>query len=306
MEPDAVGFAERKTMLLVFNPRSGVQSFAGSLFDVVDRFSGAGFLVTVYPTQTSGETGRLIAERAADYDCLVCSGGDGTIGEAIDALMSLEKRPTFGVIPSGTINDFASSLGIPRNILAAADVIVNGVASPLDIGRFGERHFSYVAAFGMLTEVPYATPQNAKNLLGKLAYFLEVLKRAGPLTSVACEFDLDGERIAGDFILGVVSNAHSIASIRLPAEMDVRLDDGLFEVILIRKPRTLRERQELTSSLMALAQEPKTDLLTIRKARRVSFASPESVAWTLDGDFGGRFSTMEIENLHHALKVIGR
>jgi len=291
----------KRKMLLVFNPRSGTQNFPGNLFDAVNKFAAAGFLVTVYPTQAPGEVGGIIANCASEYDHLVCSGGDGTIGEAIDALMSLKKRPAFGLIPSGTINDFASSLGIPRDIGAASDVIARAHLKTIDVGKFGGKHFSYVAAFGMFTDVPYVTPQNAKNLLGKLAYFFEGVKRFGPPESFRCEFALDGETVGGDFALGIIGNARSIAGIKLPTEMGARMDDGLFEVILVRKARTLKEHQEIISAL--LTQE-KTELLTIRKAGKITFRSTKPVAWTLDGDFGGEYTSADIENLRHALEVI--
>jgi len=291
----------KRKMLLVFNPRSGTQNFPGHLFDVVNKFTAAGFIVTVYPTQAPGEVGRLVADCAGEHDCLACSGGDGTIGEAIDALMSLKKRPAFGLIPSGTINDFASSLGIPRDIGAASDIIARASSKALDVGRFDGKHFSYVAAFGMFTDVPYATTQNAKNLLGKLAYFFEGVKRFGSAESFRCEFALDGETVVGDYALGIIGNARSIAGIKLPTEMGARMDDGLFEVILVRKPRTLKEHQEIISAL--LTQET-TDLLTIRKARKITFRSAKPVAWTLDGDFGGEYTTADIENLRRALEVI--
>jgi len=159
-----------------------------------------------------------------------------------------------------------------------------------------------VAAFGIFTDVPYTTPQNTKNLLGKLAYFLEGIKRFRSIESFRCEFVLDDEVIGGDFVLGIVGNAHSIASIRLPLEMGVKMDDGFFEVVLIQMPETLKDHQEIISSLFT--QEIKTNLLTIRKAKKISFTSSTPVAWTLDGDFGGKYTEISIENIHHALEVI--
>jgi len=301
MKGEVMSPMPKRKMLLVFNPRSGTQNFPDHLFDAVNKFTAAGFIVTVYPTQAPGEVGRIVADCAGGHDCLVCSGGDGTIGEAIDALMSLKKRPAFGVIPSGTINDFASSLGIPKDIGAASDIIAGASPKALDVGKFDGKHFSYVAAFGMFTDVPYATTQNAKNLLGKLAYFFEGVKRFAPAESLRCEFELDGQTVAGDFALGIIGNGSSIAGIKLPTEMGARMDDGLFEVILVRKAHSLKEHQEIISAL--LTQET-TELLTIRKASKITFRSAKPVAWTLDGDFGGEYTAANIENLHHAIEVI--
>ncbi|MCL2703320.1 MAG: YegS/Rv2252/BmrU family lipid kinase [Defluviitaleaceae bacterium] len=289
-------------MLLIFNPNAGQQRFPAYLYDVVNIFTLAGFLVTVLPTRANGCAGDAIARYAEDHEYVVCSGGDGTIGECIDALLQLEKRPVFGVIPSGTANDFAVSLGIPKDIISAAGIITGGNAKALDIGRFGSRHFSYVAGFGIFTDVAYSTPQNLKNVLGSLAYLLEGIKRLGSIKTYGCGFMLDGEAVNGGFILGLVANTHSVGGFRLPGTIDVRMDDGMFEVILLKRPRTLRDHQQIIASLRK--QENGSDLLIIRKASKVEFSSPMPVAWTLDGDFGGECKDVVIENVPHAINVM--
>lgn len=294
--------SNRKRMLLLYNPKSGTQRFSPHLSAVVEKFSEAGFIVTVCPTQGPGDVGRIIAGYGSDYDYLVVSGGDGTISEGIDGLMPLAKRPVLGLIPSGTVNDFAVSLGIPRDILRAADIIVSGVPRPVDVGRFNEKHFSYVAAFGLFTDVSYSTPQNTKNLFGKLAYFIEGVKRLGSVESYSCEFILDGEAVYGDFMLGFIGNAHLIAGYRLPEEMYAQMDDGLFDVMLVRTPNTLKEKQDIISTV--LTQEINTDLIISRKAREVIFSATAPIAWTLDGDFGGEFYSAKVVNMHQAMDIV--
>ena len=291
-----------KTLLFIFNPKSGTQKLPDRLFDVVDAFTAAGFLVTVYPTQAAGELVAICHQLAADFDYLVVSGGDGTVSEAINALMPMEERPAFGFIPSGTVNDFAQSLSIPTLIPAAVDIILRGQKNLLDVGRFNDQHFIYVAAFGLFTDVSYSTSQTAKNWLGKLAYFLEGAKRIWDMPTYACDFQIDDDYIQGEFVLGVVANTHSIAGIKMPKNIDAHMDDGLFEVILVQKPEGIKESQEVLASL--LAQEEKSPLVTIRKARHVSFHAYEAVPWTLDGDFGGDFYRAEVVNLHQAVEII--
>ena len=292
----------KKKMLLIFNPKSGLQKFPPQLFEVINKFTAAGFFVTAYPTQSAGEIKNLIADCAKDYDIVVCSGGDGTVSEAIDAIIALEYRPTFGIIPSGTVNDFSTSAGISKNITAAADIIINGVKKPLDIGRFGQTHFSYVAAFGLFTDVSYATPQNAKNILGSLAYYLEAVKRISSVKSFKCEFIVDGEAVCGDFVLGIIANSHSVAGMKIPKSMAVCMDDGLFEMILLKRPDSLKELQDVVASM--LTQDFKSDLFVVRKAKCVKFSSRTPVAWTLDGDYGGKHTQAVIENHRHAIDVM--
>jgi YegS/Rv2252/BmrU family lipid kinase len=292
----------QKKMLLVFNPKAGTQKFKNSLFSAVDTLTAAGFLVTVYPTQAPGGTGRAVAEHAGSYDVVVCSGGDGTIREAADALLRHENRPALGIIPSGSTNDFAASLGIPRDIPGAVGAIIDGAEKALDIGRFGDKHFAYVAAFGLFTEAAYTTSQNSKNALGQLAYLLEGVKQLGTVKSVRCTVTPDGERIEDEFVLGLVTNSRSVGGVKLPKTLDVQTDDGLFEAILMRKPEGLKDLPKITAALND--QEIDERLFVVRKAKTVTFVSEEPVAWTLDGDYGGKHRDVTIENLRRAVRVI--
>lgn len=293
---------DTKKLLLIYNPLSGKAEFAPLLGEVVDRFVKAGYEVTVHPTQCRHDAYDMILRRAVDFDCLCCSGGDGTLGEAIDAMMMLKKKPLFGYIPSGTTNDFASSLKIPKNALDAADAIVSGIAYPIDVGRFGDDYFAYVAAFGALTAVTYDTPQNTKNMLGHAAYLLEGVKRLGSIESYECKINIDGETLSGGFIFGMVSNSTSVGGVKMPMEESVILDDGLFEVVLVRQPKNLIDLQNIIASL--LNQEVYTESLIVRKAKSVRVVSKTSIDWTLDGDFGGSTVDVLVENQHKAIEIM--
>lgn len=291
-----------RTLLLLFNPKSGQQTFALNLFEVVDSFTKAGFEVTVHPTQSADDVRGVITERAARFDYLVCSGGDGTLSQAIDALMRCENRPVFGYIPSGTTNDFATSLGLPKDVLAAARVITDGKPRMLDIGKFAEEYFSYIAAFGLFTDVSYATPQSNKNVLGHLAYLLEGVKRLGSIQTFHCTLDFGDEVMSGEYIFGMITNSLSVGGFKLPIERDIRMDDGLFEIALLQMPTSFFDLQNVIATL--INQERYTDSLIFRKARKVVVTAKKPMAWTLDGEFGGEFAEVTITNEHKAIEIM--
>lgn len=292
-----------KTLLLLFNPKSGQQTFALNLFEVVDSFTKAGYEVTVHPTQTADDVRGVITQRAHRFDYLVCSGGDGTLSQSIDALMRCERRPVFGYIPSGTTNDFATSLGLPKDVLAAARVICEGKPRMLDIGKFGEEYFSYIAAFGLFTDVSYATPQSNKNVLGHMAYLLEGVKRLGSIHSFHCSLDLGGgEVLSGEYIFGMITNSLSVGGFKLPAKHQICMDDGLFEVALLQMPTSFIDLQNVIASL--INQEHYTDSLILRRASKVVVTAQKPMAWTLDGEFGGEFGEVTITNQHNAIEIM--
>ncbi len=180
-----------KRLLLVFNPKSGRGEFAKSLYPVVDMFTRSDCEVVVFPTAAEGDAYKCISERGAGFDLIVCAGGDGMVNEAVNACMRAEPSPTLGYIPTGTTNDFAVSLGIPGNIMDAAQTVLNGKVCRIDVGRFCDRYFAYVAAFGNFTDVPYSTPQNAKNIFGRAAYFFEAIKQLGNIKAIGLRLGSD-------------------------------------------------------------------------------------------------------------------
>ena len=162
-----------KRLLFIYNPHAGKELLKPKISDIVDIFVKAGYEVTIYPTQSYRDAYRKVKEyNSKEYELVVCSGGDGTIDEVVSGMMTRRDRDPVGYIPTGTTNDFANSLHIPKGLLKAADNAVNGVVFPCDIGRFNQDTFVYIAAFGLFTDVSYETDQAMKNVLGHLAYIL--------------------------------------------------------------------------------------------------------------------------------------
>ena len=194
-----------RKMLFIFNPRSGKAQIRNRLMDILDIFTKAGYEVSVHVTQRPKDAMEVAAARGNDADLIVCSGGDGTLNETISGMMLLDRIPDLGYIPAGSTNDFASSLKIPKNMIAAAHLAVEGEAYPVDIGSFcGDRNFVYIAAFGAFTEVSYLTPQDKKNMLGHQAYMLESVKSLTSIKSYRLRVESEEITLEGEFIFGMV------------------------------------------------------------------------------------------------------
>ena len=291
-----------KKLLFVFNPKSGKGLIKNYLVDIVDTMVKADYEVTVYTTQAQGDAIQKVEKEAAKYDLVVCSGGDGTLDEVVTGMNRSEAERPIGYIPAGSTNDFANSLGIPKDMVKAAYTAVHGKEFPCDVGYFNGDTFVYVAAFGLFTEVSYQTPQHWKNILGHAAYILEGAKRLHDIPSYIMKVEHDGEVFTDKFIFGMVTNSISVGGFRGMTGEDVKLDDGVFEVTLIKSPKTPLELNEILASLTKLIDD--TDLIYSFKTSELRITTEEKVAWTLDGEFGGEHEELVIKNLKQKIQIM--
>lgn len=291
-----------KKMLFVYNPRSGKGLIRNQLSAIIETFSAAAYDVTVYPTKKVMDGSEVVRQRAAEFDLIVCSGGDGTLDEVVTGLIGSGVKRTVGYIPAGSTNDFANSLGIPRQMQQAARLIVEGEPYACDIGRFNDDYFVYVAAFGFLTDVSYQTNQDLKNVLGHVAYVLEGMKRMGTWKSHALQVDSEQFADEGDFVFGMITNSNSVGGFKGIPGRNIELNDGLFEVTLVRTPQTLVDWQEIISAILMNDQSNRN---VVRfKTKELTITSKEPLAWTRDGENGGEHTTVVLQNIQEALDIM--
>lgn len=291
-----------KKLLFVVNGHSGKGQIKNKLLDIIDIMIKEGYHVQVHTTQEREDATKAVREQAKYYDLVVCSGGDGTLDEAVTGMMQSEVRTPLGYIPAGSTNDFANSLEIPKDMIQAAKTAVLGVPFSCDVGEFNGDYFIYVAAFGIFTDVSYATSQELKNALGHVAYILEGAKRLHTIKSYHMRVEYDGNEIEGDFLLGMITNSTSVGGFKNMTGKDVKLDDGMFEVTLIHKPKNIIELNTIIASLTNLKDE--TDLIDSFRADSVKFYSEEEIPWTLDGEFGGDHKEVQIKDHCKAVDIM--
>lgn len=291
-----------KKMLLIMNPYAGTRKGNKVLADIIGLFNSRGYEVTAHMTAGPGDGARVVEERAKEADLVVCAGGDGTFNETITGLLRSGLSLPVGYIPCGSTNDFAGSLHLPTAPLLAAQAIVDGAPVAYDVGRFGDRYFSYVASFGAFTKASYATPQSVKNTLGHLAYILAGAKELFQIPMEHVAFDTDAGSFEGDYIFGAVSNSTSVGGILTLDPKIVDMRDGKFELMLVRPPKNPGELLNLVTALTA--QKYESPMLTFQTVSRLTVTASPDMAWTLDGEKAEGRPTVEIENLHHAIRLI--
>lgn len=290
-----------KKLFFVYNPHSGRGQIKNKLFDILRIFSDAGYELTVHPTRERKDATRQIEELADDYELVVCSGGDGTMDEVVEGMMHRKHRIPIGYIPSGTVNDFARSLKIPRDMVKAARIAVEGSDFPCDMGTFNDEHFVYIAAFGIFTDVSYTTRQDMKNVLGHMAYLLEGMKRLTNIPSYHMRLQSEECCTEGDYIFGMVTNSRSVGGFKSIIGRKVQFDDGVFEVTFIRRPQNAIELQETLAAIVL--KEIDSKYMDSFRTSKLTVEADTAVPWTLDGEFGGECQSAIIKNYQKALSI---
>lgn len=297
--------AMEQRVLLMVNPMAGRQKIRNELLYVVDTLTKAGYETIIYTTQGKDATRDLLAEKDSQFDRVICCGGDGTFNEILSATMHWNKRPILGYIPAGTTNDFAAGLKLPSDIREAAMNIVRGTPHTVDAGLFNMSYFSYVASFGAFTETSYSTPQNFKNALGHLAYILEGIKEIPAFTSYTVCVEADGQIYKDSYIFGAVSNARSVGGILKISDSLVDLNDGVFEVMMIKMPKTLMDLSAIVTSLTSLnplKYDPSMFLFLQTKELKITFE--QEMVWSLDGERVSGGKEARIACIKDAFKIL--
>lgn len=294
-----------KKMLFVYNPYSGKGELKQSLSDVISVFTTSGYDVTVHPTSKKLDGKQYISDRGEEFDIIVCSGGDGMLHELVCAMTEAEIHKPCGYIPSGTVNDFATSLNIPKLPVEAAKMIVEENYQDIDVGCFNNSNFAYVAAFGMFTNVSYATEQKLKNTLGTTAYIVEILKSIDLKNFYNSSFHAvikyDDKCVEGDFIFGMAGNTLSVAGLKNLVPAGAEMTDGLLDGMFIKTPKTIAELEQIKIAL--IKQNLNVPNIICAKSKHFEFSSHSEVPWTFDGEFGGNYNNAEITIKKQAIKM---
>lgn len=293
-----------KKMLFILNPNAGQRRANRYLAEILSVFNRADYDVQVYVTAGRGEAMEVAKTRAGEVDLIVCCGGDGTYNETMTGLLQSGKDIPIGYIPAGSTNDFASSLGLPTSPVAAAKMIAGGVVQRYDVGSFGGRHFAYVASFGAFTRTSYATPQSIKNSLGHMAYLLEGIQELSQIKTHHLRIETGEEVIEDDFLFGAICNSTSLGGILKLDSSVVDMQDGKFELLLVRAPKDI---MELTACLQAVqTKKYNCKMMTFLNTGNLRIYAPEDMPWTVDGEKEEGHSVIDVENIQQAIGIMCR
>jgi len=292
-----------KKVLIILNPCAGTKQANKYFVEIIDVFCKAGYETVVRPTAARGDGTVIARERAADFDLIVCIGGDGTFNEVVDGLLSAGIKTPIGYIPAGSTNDFANSLGLSKDVVQAARDIVSGRVRTLDIGCFNGRYFSYVASFGAFTKASYEAPQSIKNMLGHLAYVLEGIKDIPSIKPLKLWLKMEQGVYGGDYIFGAVCNSTSVGGLLTLSDDLVDMNDGKFEVLLIKSPSNIIELNQILIALTTQNFE-NSPMISFFSSGSLEITADAGMPWTLDGEYQEGSDKILIENIESAIELM--
>ena len=272
-----------KKLLFIVNPVAGRKLYKKVFPEMIQEFMEAGYLVTTYLTQSPSDAERYAALCGADYDRVVCLGGDGTFAQVVAGLKQCGKDMPVGYIPAGSSNDFGALHGLSTDLVTAAHDAVTGGVKAVDCGTFNDKLFIYVAAFGAFVATSYVTPQDLKNALGRPAYFLDVMRELPRIKAEHMKVTANGQTFEGNYIFGAITNNTSVSGVVSLPEGTVVTDDGEFEVVLIENLKTLPELGDTVYSVLSGDFISKN--ITFFHASELTIEADNPIDWTLDGEY---------------------
>ncbi len=291
-----------KNLLLILNPNAGMKKANKYLTDILVLFKSYGYESTVCVTTDGNDAFKYVQKYYNDSELIVCIGGDGTFNQVVEAVIELKCNKPIGYIPAGSTNDFANSLKLSKKILEAAEDIMTGMIVNIDIGKFNDRYFSYVASCGLFTKASYATPQNVKNMYGHLAYVLEGIKDLTAIKSEHLKFEFDGKVYEDDYVFAAVCNSTSVGGVLTLKPDAVDLNDGLFEILLIKMPKNI---MDLNAIIVALnTQEYNTEMITFHSVSSAKIYADKNTNWTIDGEFMRGCDIIDMQGINNAIKIV--
>jgi YegS/Rv2252/BmrU family lipid kinase len=287
----------KKEILLIVNPCAGKGRINKYIPDICDNLEKQGFNLEVVYTSKEVNGEAIIKNYVRYIDTVIVCGGDGTLSEVINGVIASNKKINVTFIPFGTTNDFAKTLKMSTNKYKLSKNLSKYKKEKIDVGSCNNRFFYYVAAFGMFSDISYTTKQKEKNRLGKLAYVKDGFKEFRGLKKAKAykvSIVTDNEIIQDEFIAGGITNSISIAGIKWFKKDEISLNDGIFEVILIKKPNNFNELVRIILSIFRKKYDQR--VIYFIKTQHLKMDFEEPITWTLDGEKGETTKDVLIQN----------
>ncbi len=279
--------------LFIINPSSGKQTNQSRALQAMHELLNDQVIeeATVFYTRGKSDArDKAFAAKREDYDFVVAVGGDGTVNEVVSGLHKSGSGIPLAILPSGTTNDFATSVGITPTVHCLYQLIKNYHAVAADIGRFNDReYFLNVTAGGILSDVAHSVSVEAKTIFGKTAYVAEALKQVSSnwFRTTPLLFEMDGEREVFDVFFFILANSKSVGGFPKIC-IDAKINDGYMDLCVVKNIDALTALPVLTQ--IQAGKHIHNKLVEYRQVRDLRiFPTEETTEFHLDcdGEYAG-------------------
>ena len=287
-----------KNLLMIINTHSGLKDSKNQLLDAMDVFCKNGYSVKTYITQGVGDATNYLKKNKTKYDVVCVFGGDGTLNEVTNGLMTKKEKPMLGYFPSGTMNDFGSNFNLNISFKEIAENICKDKYQEFDVGNCNGKYFNYVAAFGALCDVPYTTNRKIKERIGYLAYIIEGISKLDEIRPIDVKYTINGKTKNMKVMFGLIFSGGRVAGQQIVPKSRSKINDGQFNVLLVEYVEGLFDIPDYLSILV-----DRNKYVHRLKASEIKLEFDSKVKWDLDGEEGKLGKVVTIKNIHKALKI---
>ena len=270
----------KKEIFIIVNPCSGKGKVSKYIPQICDNLEKQGYELEVIYTSETNNGENIITNYIRYVDAVIVCGGSDTLSEVINGIIKCHKKIDVAFIPFGIMNDFAKTVKMPTNPYRLSKKLSKYEEIGIDIGDFNKKYFYNIAAFGVCSNISYSISEKEKSKFSKFAYYKKALKQLKNNKTYKTTIVTDNEIIKDEFILGVVSNSISIGGIKWFKRNKSKVNDGKFELLLIKKPKKLIDKIKIVISVIRKKYDQNT--VYYMKTKHLQFEFEEDVAWNLD------------------------
>lgn len=292
----------KEKILLIVNPVAGKGNTKKDVETMKKNLEASNMIVDIKYTTIQKNAEEIVIENIGDKDIIVAIGGDGTLNEVVNGVTKANKQVRIGFIPVGTTNDFAKTLKLPTDKFTLSKNISKAKKIKCDTGVFNGKCFNYVSAFGTFTKTSYMTDRKMKNRFGRLAYIASGTKDfLEEDDEYHLKIETDDQIIEDDFSYGSISNSNYIGGFKMFKNDEVNLNDGKFEVLLIKKTKN---KAELLKTYTKLINQKRDDSVIYLKTSKLKIETDKKMKWSLDGELTESQGNIEIVNLENNINFL--
>lgn len=290
-----------KKVLFIYNPYSGDGSIKSKIDRIIKIHLQYGYIVLPYRISLSNAIDDVFMHINEKFEYILIAGGDGTVDNVINVMKKHNIDCPVGILPTGTANDFAKFIRMPKDINKACEQILESKPIRADIGRINDKYFINVASMGAFTDISQKIDSNLKNTLGKMAYYVKGLEQFPNIRNLKVNVESNEQCFEGDMYLMFIFNGRTAGNLNLAYEASIT--DGVLDVIIVKASMVI----DIVGLFIKMLKEQhlqENNSIVYFKTNKLKIECNEDIVTDIDGERGPNFP-IEIECIKGGISLLG-